>query len=197
MRSAITFVLIAAFICCAQEVKKMPQVKIETSKGTIVIELDSAKAPNTVANFLGYVKDGFYNGTVFHRVIKGFMVQGGGLTQDLKEKPAKPSIQNEANNGLKNLRGTLAMARTMEPHSASSQFFINTVDNAFLDFKAQTAQGWGYCVFGKVVQGMDVVDKIESVPTTTLGQWQDTPTERVTITKATVVGTAAPKKTAK
>jgi cyclophilin family peptidyl-prolyl cis-trans isomerase len=176
------------------------QVKLETSYGDITVELDSAKAPKTVANFLGYVNDKFYDGTIFHRVIKGFMVQGGGMTPDMKEKATKPSIQNEADNGLKNLRGTLAMARTPDPNSASSQFFINTVDNDFLNFSSKTEQGWGYCVFGKVLKGMNVVDSIANTPK----GMGDVPNEPILIKKAYVVvgkpvvkakgASAAPKK---
>ena len=139
------------------------RVRLETSHGIITIELDEKAAPLTCQNFLNYVNDGFYDGTIFHRVIKGFMIQGGGLTADMQKKATKDSIGNEADNGLKNKRGTIAMARTREPHSATAQFFINTVDNFSLDHKGKTPQGWGYCVFGKVVDGMEVVDAIEGV----------------------------------
>ncbi len=139
-----------------------PRVMLETSKGVIVLELDAKAAPKTVENFLGYVREGFYDGTVFHRVIRGFMVQGGGFTQDMQQKSTHAPIENEANNGLLNKRGTVAMARTMDPHSATAQFFINTVDNSFLDHSEKTSRGWGYCVFGKVVEGMEVVDAIEA-----------------------------------
>lgn len=159
------------------------QVKLETTYGDITIELDSAKAPKTVVNFLGYVNDKFYDGTIFHRVINKFMVQGGGMTPDMKEKATKPPIQNEADNGLPNLRGTVAMARTNEPHSASSQFFINHKDNGFLNFTAKTEQGWGYCVFGKVVSGMNVVDSIA----TTRTEMGDVPSQHIIIKKAYVV----------
>jgi len=145
--------------------EKSMLVLFETNQGAIKIKLNSEKAPKSVENFLKYVDEGFYNGTIFHRVIKGFMIQGGGFTPDLNQKTAHASIKNEANNGLKNKRGTLAMARTMDPHSASSQFFINHADNSFLDFKAESPQGWGYAVFGEVVEGMDVVDKIAEVKT--------------------------------
>jgi peptidyl-prolyl cis-trans isomerase B (cyclophilin B) len=158
-----------------------PQVTLETSKGTIVLELYPDKAPKTVANFLDYVKSGHYAGTVFHRVIPGFMVQGGGFTADGQQKPTKASVQNEADNGLKNDRGTIAMARTPDPNSASSQFFINTVDNAFLNFKSKTSEGWGYCVFGKVTSGMDVVDAISKV-----GSRSGQTSETVTIKSASV-----------
>ena len=142
-----------------------PQVLIKTSLGDITVELDEAKAPDTVKNFLGYVDDGHYKDTQFHRVIKGFMIQGGGYGADLSEKPTRAPVANEADNGLKNARGTIAMARTNDPNSATAQFFINHVDNAMLDHKAKTPRGWGYAVFGKVTSGMDVVDKIAEVPT--------------------------------
>jgi cyclophilin family peptidyl-prolyl cis-trans isomerase len=160
-----------------------PQVRMTTSLGVIDIELDAGKAPKTVANFLGYVDKGFYNGTIFHRVIPGFMVQGGGMTPGMKEKPTGATIQNEADNGLKNLAGTLAMARTNDPHSASAQFFINTVDNAFLDHRGKNPQGWGYAVFGKVTKGMDVVKKIEAVQTGNAGMHQNVPKQDVVIQK--------------
>ncbi|GAB2883083.1 peptidylprolyl isomerase [Uliginosibacterium flavum] len=140
-----------------------PQVEIATNMGNITLELNADKAPQTVANFLKYVEDKHYEGTIFHRVIKGFMIQGGGMTADMRQKSMRAPIQNEAKNGLKNDRGTIAMARTSDPHSATAQFFINTVDNGFLDYPGQ--DGWGYCVFGKVTAGMDVVDKIRAVPT--------------------------------
>jgi peptidyl-prolyl cis-trans isomerase B (cyclophilin B) len=160
------------------------QVALETDKGKIVIELFPDKAPKTVQNFLDYVDAGHYNSTIFHRVIPNFMIQGGGMSAGMKEKPAKPPIKNEADNGLKNLRGTLAMARTQVPDSATAQFFINTVDNDFLDFKNKTVQGWGYAVFGKVVEGMDVVDAITKVKTTSRGGHQDVPVDTVMIIKA-------------
>jgi peptidyl-prolyl cis-trans isomerase B (cyclophilin B) len=156
-------------------------VKLNTNHGTIVLELDADKAPKTVANFLQYAKDGFYNGTIFHRVINGFMIQGGGMQPGMAEKQTRDSIQNEADNGLTNARGTIAMARTPDPHSASAQFFINVADNDFLNFRAQTQDGWGYCVFGKVVEGMDVVDKIKGVQTGNKGYHQDVPVEDVVI----------------
>lgn len=165
-----------------------PKVLLETSKGNITIELDAENAPNSTENFLAYVNDGFYNGLVFHRVIKGFMVQGGGMNAEMQEKADKRApIKNEANNGLKNDKYTLAMARTMDPHSASSQFFINSNNNEFLNFRAETPQGWGYAVFGKVTEGTEVVDAIEGVKTGTRGMHQDVPVEPVTITKASVV----------
>ena len=156
-------------------------IKMNTNKGTIVLELDAEKAPETVANFEQYVKDGFYDGTIFHRVIDGFMIQGGGMEPGMKEKPTRDSIKNEADNGLTNARGTIAMARTPDPHSASSQFFINVNDNNFLNFTSADAQGYGYCVFGKVVEGMDVVDDIKGVATGSSGFHQDVPTEDVII----------------
>lgn len=161
------------------------KVKLATSAGDIVVELDAAKAPKTVANFVEYVKAGQYDGTVFHRVISNFMIQGGGMTADMKEKPTRAPIPLESGNGLDNLRGTIAMARTMDPNSATAQFFINVKDNAFLN-KAQSADGNGYAVFGKVISGMDVVDKIRAVPTGTKGMHRDVPLEPVTINKATL-----------
>lgn len=162
------------------------RVRFETSQGTFILELEAKAAPRTVENFLRYVRDGFYDGTVFHRVIKGFMIQGGGFTADMRRKPARDPIQNEAGNGLKNQRGTIAMARTMAPHSATSQFFINSIDNPFLDFKSKSAQGWGYCVFGKVVKGMDVVDAIEKVPTTRKSGHQDVPVSAVVVKRSVI-----------
>jgi len=165
----------------------MAKVLLKTNKGDITLSLDAAKAPKTVANFLQYVKIGHYDGTIFHRVIDNFMIQGGGMTTGLKQKSTLAEIENEANNGLKNLRGTVAMARTNEPHSASSQFFINLNDNDFLNHTAPNAQGWGYAVFGEVCDGMDVVDVIRKVKTGNAGFHQDVPTEDVTIEKATVL----------
>lgn len=164
-----------------------PQVVLETSKGEIVIELSPDKAPVTVANFLSYVGSGHYDGTIFHRVIPKFMIQGGGLTEEMAEKPTGAPIINEADNGLKNDRGTLAMARTMEPASATAQFFINTVDNSFLNHREKSARGWGYAVFGRVVKGMDVVDAISGVKTGNRGLFQDVPVEPVVIRKARVL----------
>ncbi len=160
------------------------QVLLTTTAGDITIELDDAKAPSTVANFLRYVASGHYDGTVFHRVIRGFMVQGGGFDSAMKQKPTGENIRNEANNGLTNQRYTLAMARTNDPHSASAQFFINTVDNDFLNFKSESAQGWGYAVFGRVVKGADVVDKIEAVRTGRKGFHDDVPLDDVSIVRA-------------
>lgn len=158
-----------------------PRVLMQTSKGDITIELFADKAPATVRNFLSYVDEKIYDGTIFHRVIKNFMIQGGGLTPEHHEKPAKPPIKNEAANGLKNKRGTLAMARTGEIHSATCQFFINHVDNSFLDHQNKTPEGYGYAVFGRVIAGMDVVDAIAAVPTGTKRIYRDTPREAITI----------------
>ncbi len=162
-------------------------IKLTTNHGVITLELNAEKAPKTVANFLAYVEAGHYDNTVFHRVIKNFMIQGGGMEPGMKQKDCQAPIENEAANGLKNKRGTVAMARTNDPHSATAQFFINTVDNDFLDFKAPSGQGWGYCVFGEVVEGMDVVDKIRSVKTGNKGFHQDVPVEDVIIEKAEIV----------
>ena len=173
----------------APAAKTYPRVALETSKGKIVVEVYPDKAPLTVANFLQYVKSGFYNGVIFHRVIPDFMVQTGGFTPDMKQKPTKGQIKNESDNGLRNERGTLAMARLSEPHTASSQFFINLKDNGrSLD---HSPRGWGYTVFGKVVEGMDVVDSIATVRTATKGPHDDVPVEAVIIKKASVVATAA------
>lgn len=156
-------------------------VKLHTNKGTIVLELNAEKAPKTVENFLDYARNGFYDGTIFHRVIDGFMIQGGGMEPGMREKKTNSPIQNEANNGLTNERGTIAMARTPDPHSATAQFFINVSDNTFLNFRSETMDGWGYCVFGKVVDGMDVVDSIRNVETGSFGFHQDVPKEDVII----------------
>ena len=165
----------------------LPRVKLTTSQGDIVVELDRAAAPKTVDNFLTTVKDGYYDGTIFHRVIAGFMIQGGGFDADMKRKATRPTIPNEADNGLPNRTGTIAMARTQDPHSASSQFFINVKDNGFLDHRAKTSQGWGYCVFGKVVEGMKVVRAIEKMPTTSRSGMKDVPKTPVVINLATVI----------
>jgi peptidyl-prolyl cis-trans isomerase B (cyclophilin B) len=165
----------------------MAQVLLKTNKGDITLTLDAAKAPKTVANFLAYVKSGHYDDTIFHRVIDNFMIQGGGMAPGMKQKPTQAEIENEANNGLKNVNGSVAMARTSEPHSASSQFFINVNDNDFLNHTAPTAQGWGYAVFGAVSDGMDVVNAIRKVKTGSSGFHQDVPTEDVVIEKATVL----------
>lgn len=160
--------------------------------GSIVLELDSDKAPQTVNNFLQYVKDGHYDGTIFHRVIPGFMVQGGGFTPDMREKPTRGTIRNEAGNGMRNTTGTVAMARTPDPHSASAQFFINVADNAFLDFRAPTQEGYGYAVFGRVVKGMDVVSRIVKVPTGAKQPHSDVPLKPVVIERVQLVGAPGP-----
>jgi len=162
-------------------------IKLTTNMGEITLELDEANAPGTSANFKQYVEEGFYDGTIFHRVIDGFMIQGGGFEPGMTQKETRENIQNEANNGLSNENGTIAMARTPDPHSASAQFFINVKDNKFLDFRSETQDGWGYCVFGKVVGGMDIVEKIKGVETGFTGGHQDVPTEDVIIEKAEVV----------
>ena len=164
-----------------------PRVKLATTAGEIVVELNAAKAPKTVENFLAYVRKGHYNGTIFHRVIPGFMVQGGGFDAGMNQKPTEKPIENEATNGLKNDRYTLAMARTPHPHSASAQFFINVNDNAFLNHTAPTPQGWGYAVFGRVIEGQDIVDKIAAAPTATQGMHQNVPQTPIIINAATVL----------
>ena len=164
-----------------------PMVELKTNRGIIVLELLPEKAPRSVANFLQYVKDGHYNGTIFHRVIRGFMIQGGGMEPGMKDKPSKDPIKNEADNGLRNDAGTVAMARTGDPHSATDQFFINVVDNDPLNHSARNQRGWGYTVFGKVTDGMDTVRKIEMVPTRKSGQMEDVPVKDVIIEKAEVV----------
>lgn len=165
------------------------RVQLETTEGTIVLELDITRAPLSVLNFMNYVKDGYYDGTIFHRVIKGFMIQGGGFTPEMERKQVKSPILNEADNGLKNVRGTIAMARTFDPHSATAQFFINSVDNSFLDHTAKTPRGWGYAVFGKVVKGMNVVDKISNQRTGPNGPFaKDVPVKMIMINKASIIG---------
>jgi cyclophilin family peptidyl-prolyl cis-trans isomerase len=164
-----------------------PTVEMKTSMGTITLELYPDKAPKTVANFVRYVKDGFYNGTIFHRVIKGFMIQGGGFTPDFKEKPTRAPIPNEAGNGLRNDTGTIAMARTSDPNSATAQFFINVADNDFLNYRAPTARGFGYAVFGRVIRGMDVVNRIAAVPTGKRPPYADVPHTPVVIEQVTLV----------
>jgi peptidyl-prolyl cis-trans isomerase B (cyclophilin B) len=166
---------------------KNPVVLLSTTMGDIKVELYPDKAPKTVANFLAYVKSGFYDGTIFHRVIPNFMIQGGGLDKDMKKKKTREPIKNEASNGLKNQVGTIAMARTREPQSATAQFFINVKDNGFLDYRDETPQGWGYAVFGKVIDGMDVVHKIENVPTGKSGMYRNVPKEPVVIKSAKVL----------
>ena len=166
-----------------------PRVRLATSLGDIVLELNAEKAPKSVQNFLTYVQDGFYNGTIFHRVIDGFMAQGGGFTQDFQKKKVREPIENEANNGLKNLTGTVAMARTNAPHSATAQFFINVADNGFLDHRSPSPRGWGYAVFGKVVEGMDIVEKIRRTPTGSGGQFRkDVPATPIIIETAILIG---------
>ncbi len=172
--------------CNAMTDSKNPTVTMQTNQGTIEIELYKDKAPNTVENFLTYVKEGAYDGTIFHRVIKNFMIQGGGFNPDMTQRKTHAPIENEANNGLSNDVGTIAMARTNDPHSATSQFFINTKDNGFLNFSAPTMQGWGYCVFGKVTKGLDIVEKIEGVATGNTGGHGDVPVEPVIIEKVTI-----------
>lgn len=169
-----------------------PRARLETSMGAITVELNAQAAPKTVANFLQYVHDGFYDGTIFHRVIKSFMIQGGGFTPQMQQRPTRPPVVNEADNGLKNDAGTIAMARTMAPHSATAQFFINVKNNDFLNHIAKTPGGWGYCVFGRVVDGMDVVKAIENVKTTTKFQYADVPVDPVVIKKVALI-TAAEK----
>lgn len=161
-------------------------ITLQTNHGPIVIELDFINTPKTAENFLEYAKSGFYDGTIFHRVISGFMIQGGGFTKEMQQKATKAPIENEADKGRPNTRGTLAMARTNNPHSATAQFFINVVDNNFLNYRSKNADGWGYCVFGKVVEGMDIVDKIKSVPTTSRHGHQDVPADEVIIEKVIV-----------
>jgi cyclophilin family peptidyl-prolyl cis-trans isomerase len=175
----ILFSLLSVNVHAAQN----PKVVLETSMGDITLELYPDKAPATVKNFLTYADEKFYDGTVFHRVISGFMIQGGGMTADMNEKPTHSPILNEADNGLKNDRGTIAMARTNDPNSATAQFFINAKDNTFLNFRSKTIEGYGYCVFGKVTKGLDVVDAIEKTPTTTKGFFQDVPAKPVIIKK--------------
>ena len=163
-------------------------VKLHTTHGTITLELDTERAPETTKNFLQYVKDGHFNNTVFHRVIDGFMIQGGGFEPGMRQKPTRSPVKNEADNQLKNAAYTVAMARTSDPHSATAQFFINVADNEFLNYTASTPQGWGYCVFARVVEGNDVVDKIRKVKTGQQGMHQDVPVEDVIIQRADVVG---------
>lgn len=165
----------------------MPVVQLETSKGNITLELNSEKAPKTVENFLNYVKSGHYDGTIFHRVIDGFMVQGGGMETNMNEKPTNAPVENEADNGLSNDTGTIAMARTQDPHSATGQFFINVANNSFLNHTGKNPMGWGYAVFGKVTEGMDVVEAIKGVATGNHGFHQDVPKEAIVINTATIV----------
>ena len=181
------FILLAGMTASVASAADHPKVLLETNLGNITLELDAKAAPATVKNFLQYVKDGFYNGTVFHRVISDFMIQGGGFTAQMHKKETRAPIKNEADNGLKNVRGSIAMARTNDPDSATAQFFINTVDNDFLNHTAPTLRGWSYAVFGKVVDGMDTVDKIRAVPTANHGMFRDVPVKTVVINKASVV----------
>ena len=164
-----------------------PVVGLDTNMGAIVIELNEEKAPKTVENFLNYVKSGHYDGTIFHRIIDGFMIQGGGMDAEMNEKATNAPVENEADNGLKNDKGTIAMARTQDPHSATSQFFINVKDNDFLNHSGKNMQGWGYTVFGKVTSGMDVIDKMRGVPTGRFGMHADVPNEPVVINSATII----------
>ncbi len=164
-----------------------PVVELETSMGAIVIELNEEKAPKTVENFLNYVKSGHYDGTIFHRIIDGFMIQGGGMDAEMNEKATNKPVENEADNGLKNDAGTIAMARTQDPHSATSQFFVNVKDNDFLNHSGKNMQGWGYTVFGKVTSGMDVIEKMRGVPTGRFGMHADVPKEPVVINSATII----------
>ncbi|GAB6905615.1 peptidyl-prolyl cis-trans isomerase A (rotamase A) [Desulfosarcina cetonica] len=188
-------ILAAAILFSAslsQAADPLPRVQLSTSMGDIVVELNPAAAPKTVDNFLAYVNAGFYNGTIFHRVIAGFMVQGGGYDEKMqRRKPTRPPIVNEADNGLSNRIGSIAMARTADPHSANAQFFINVKDNDFLDHRGKTQQGWGYCVFGKVVSGMNVVKAIENVPTTARAGMRDVPVTPVVIKAVTLLTTPA------
>jgi len=191
MRRIVLIALAVLFLTTASApaANAPPRVKMITSKGDILIELDAKAAPKTVENFLAYVQSGLYDGTIFHRVIAGFMIQGGGFDPGMQQKATRPPIPNEADNGLSNRTGTIAMARTPNPHSATAQFFINVKDNVFLDHRGKTLQGWGYCVFGKVVEGMNVVKTIENVPTTTRAGMRDVPKEPVVIKQVTVVAT--------
>ena len=164
-----------------------PVVELDTNMGAIVIELNEEKAPKTVENFLNYVKSGHYDGTIFHRIIDGFMIQGGGMDAEMNEKATNAPVENEADNGLKNDAGTIAMARTQDPHSATSQFFVNVKDNDFLNHSGRNMQGWGYTVFGKVTSGMDVIEKMRGVPTGRFGMHADVPKEPVVINSATII----------
>lgn len=175
-------IAVALFAFAQLSVAANPQVEIKTNQGTMLIELYPDKAPKTVENFLQYVKDGYFKGTIFHRVIPGFMIQGGGFTHDFTQKPTRAAVMNEASNGLKNERGTIAMARTNDPHSATAQFFINVADNEFLNHKAPNPRGWGYCVFGRVTKGMETADRIVAIGTGSGGPFpQDVPSKEVII----------------
>lgn len=177
----------ASALTLTSDEKAILMIILHTTKGDIQLELDFEKAPKTAANFEAYVRAGHYDGTIFHRVIDNFMIQGGGFTAEMQQKPTQAPIENEANNGLSNKTGTIAMARTMDPHSASAQFFINIADNTFLDHTSKTMQGWGYCVFGRVVAGMEVVNQIKGVTTGNAHGHQDVPTEAIVITSAEVI----------
>ena len=179
---SIVILLAVAFAAIAGD---NPKVEVDTAKGKIILELYADRAPKTVKNFLAYVDAGFYDGIIFHRVIPNFMIQGGGFTADMQQKKTRAPIDNEADNGLRNERGTIAMARTSDPHSATAQFFINTKNNDFLNHKGKSPQGWGYAVFGRVVGGMDVVDAISGVKTGTRGPFRDVPTDPIVITRIT------------
>ncbi|MEJ2140769.1 MAG: peptidylprolyl isomerase [Gammaproteobacteria bacterium] len=193
MKQLISLFAIASLLSFNLAVAEPVKVKMETSQGDIVLELYPEKAPKTVANFLKYVEDGFYNGTIFHRVIDGFMIQGGGFDQKYMRKETRPPVINEATNGLKNDLGTIAMARTMDPHSATAQFFINVKNNDFLNHTSKTPRGWGYTVFGKVVKGMDSVDKIRKTPTGRGGPFPtDVPQKMITINSMSVIGKPVP-----
>jgi peptidyl-prolyl cis-trans isomerase B (cyclophilin B) len=183
------FLLISSALSIASAADSISKkrIKLETTEGNIVLELDITRAPLSVLNFMNYVRSGFYDGTIFHRVIKDFMIQGGGFTSVMKEKTTRKPVKNEADNGLKNIRGTVAMARTSDPHSATAQFFINTADNNFLDHKNKSEQGWGYAVFGKVVEGIEAVNAVSAVKTTTRGPHQDVPTDPVVIKRASKI----------
>jgi cyclophilin family peptidyl-prolyl cis-trans isomerase len=184
LMSMLLLICIAFTASAGTAAPRNPKVRLTTNMGVIELELFRDKAPISVDNFLRYVKSGHYNGTIFHRVIRGFMIQGGGYLYNMQQKPTRPAIKNEADNGLKNVTGTIAMARTPDPHSATSQFFINTVDNVTLDYYAKSAQGWGYAVFGKVVRGMEVVRKIENTATRQFGHFQNVPAKPIVIEKA-------------
>lgn len=192
-----TTIPLVPFVCAISvgfvKAGEPPRVELQTNGGTIVLELESEKSPQTIDNFLAYVREGFYDGTVFHRVIDGFMIQGGGYTTEWKQKQTKAPINNEAANGLKNTRGSIAMARTGDPHSATAQFFINVADNPFLDYREPTVSGWGYTVFGRVVEGMDVVDRIKAVATGRNGPFpKDAPQQAVIIERVSVLDEAKP-----
>ncbi len=185
-RLVLVALIIVVMTAPAQAAGK-PQVRLETTKGLIVLELDPQSAPKTVENFLRYVREGFYNGTIFHRVIKDFMIQGGGMLPGMVQKSGHEPIRNEASRKRLNTKGTIAMARTSNPHSATSQFFINTKDNPSLDFQSRSRRGWGYCVFGRVIKGMEVVERIEAVPTMAVGAHKDVPKRAIVIERAAVV----------